>query len=228
MPIDVADVTSALQQLEERLEDGTQPLAAFDIEVKGEIGLEWGLNARAEGGYVRGQWWEGFADQYTRKTDGVTVPAWGGVPKVKLGYRVIGRRLSLGTMSDRGRGRATYRGLRQTTPVLEVELKGYRRGTVQGRLRPSGGRVTPQSILMVDRGRLRNAVLTRQPWIRHLFGSTILRIGNELPSYATAQFIDNDRNPLRWVPDDEAKLRRHVDQFHERLTVEFNSRPGGV
>jgi hypothetical protein len=44
-----------------------------------------------KGGKHRGQRWEFFAPQYTRKTDGVTVPAWGGVKKVRGKGKVKGR-----------------------------------------------------------------------------------------------------------------------------------------
>ena len=40
------------------------------------------FRALRHGGTYRGVSWDYFAPQYTRKTDGVTVPAWGGVPKV--------------------------------------------------------------------------------------------------------------------------------------------------
>lgn len=54
-----------------------------------------------KGGTHRGVTWPKFADQYTRKTDGVTVPAWGGVPKVRGGGTVKGR---LRASSGKGRG----------------------------------------------------------------------------------------------------------------------------
>lgn len=226
--VDATDVLEALDTFEERVQDGTLPLSQFDIEVKSEIGLDWTLNAKATGGTVRGEQWDGFSDQYTRKTDGVTVPAWGGVPKVKLKYTSIGRRLSFDTYGNRGGlrgGRHTFRGLRRTTPVLQIELDGYSRGQVQGKKRPSGQRVTESSRLNEDTGRLRNAILTRTPWIRVLFGSTFLRIGNELPIYAYHVLEELDRNPLHWIPDDEDKLRRHVEGWVSAMTVEFNERP---
>lgn len=43
------------------------------------------------GGRFRGVRWRGYADQYTRKTDGVTVPAHGGVPKLRGRGLVKGR-----------------------------------------------------------------------------------------------------------------------------------------
>lgn len=43
------------------------------------------------GGTYRGVMWRYFAPQYTRKTDGVTVPAWGGVPRLYGSGTVLGR-----------------------------------------------------------------------------------------------------------------------------------------
>jgi len=44
-----------------------------------------------QGGKHRGVTWKYFAPQYTRKTDGITVPAWGGVPRLYGKGRVLGR-----------------------------------------------------------------------------------------------------------------------------------------
>jgi hypothetical protein len=46
----------------------------------------------SQGGLSRGVTWLYFADQYTRKTDGVTVPAWGGVPRLDGKGNVLGRK----------------------------------------------------------------------------------------------------------------------------------------
>jgi len=48
------------------------------------------------GGTYRGVSWDYFAPQYTRKTDGVTVPAWGGVSKVHGSGNVKGRKRASG------------------------------------------------------------------------------------------------------------------------------------
>lgn len=56
----------------------------------------------SQGGSHRGITWDYFADQYTRKTDGAVVPAWGGVQKLRGDGVVLGRlrpsgqRVSLG------------------------------------------------------------------------------------------------------------------------------------
>ena len=49
------------------------------------------------GGTFRGERWDWFADQYTRKTDGVTVPAQGGVPRLDGRGNVLGRLRPSGT-----------------------------------------------------------------------------------------------------------------------------------
>ena len=54
------------------------------------------------GGRFRGVLWKYFAPQYTRKTDGVTVPAWGGVPKVRGSGLVKGRKRPSGARVRQG------------------------------------------------------------------------------------------------------------------------------
>ncbi len=98
----------------------------------------------AHGGTFRGVTWAGFADQYTRKTDGVPVPAWGGVRRIRAGMSTRsakGRRLRTGVAQDIRTRR--FVGGKATT------------GPVRGKLRPSGKRITPNSHLMVDTGRMR-------------------------------------------------------------------------
>ena len=72
-----------------------------------------GLTFRSlkRGGTYRGVTWKPYADQYTRKTDGVTVPAWGkvrkvhGVGLVKGRLRPSGKRVTASSnlMRDTGR-----------------------------------------------------------------------------------------------------------------------------
>jgi len=54
-----------------------------------------------KGGTNRGVTWKPFAPQYTRKADGVTVPAWGGVNKVRGRGKVKGRKRPSGTRITR-------------------------------------------------------------------------------------------------------------------------------
>lgn len=88
-----------------------------------------------KGGKHRGVAWAGFAPQYTRK-DGTVIPAWGGVKRVAKGRVHIGNRLN-------ERRTAFFRVHNRIT------------GKVQGRLRPSGTRITKGSRLMQDTNTLR-------------------------------------------------------------------------
>lgn len=92
------------------------------------------------GGSYRGVRWRYFAPQYTRKTDGVTVPAWGGVRKL------------------------------------------YGRGTVLGRLRPSGARVAKGDAIMQDTGTMRSRAALVTKMDRYF-----ARLGPQGVNYATAQ-----------------------------------------
>ena len=66
----------------------------------------------AHGGTYRGVRWKWFAPQYTRKTDGVTVPAEGGVPKLR------GRGLVKGKMRPSGKRVTRNSNLMQDTGAM--------------------------------------------------------------------------------------------------------------
>lgn len=102
-----------------------------------------------KGGDFRGVHWNGFASQYTRKTDGVTVPAKGGVKRLRKGF----------SARTRKSGRIFYSGVSQNIATGQFEGKQATGGTVRGRLRNSGKRVTASSKLMQDTGQLRAAAL---------------------------------------------------------------------
>jgi hypothetical protein len=73
--------------------ESKKALQEFQQYMRGEVDSMFDALSNAGGsGRHRGVSWPGFADQYTRKTDGVTVPAWGGVPKVRGKGKVKGRR----------------------------------------------------------------------------------------------------------------------------------------
>lgn len=54
------------------------------------------------GGTYRGEYWRYFAIQYIRKTDGMVVPAWGGVPKIRGKGLVKGRKRHSGARIQEG------------------------------------------------------------------------------------------------------------------------------
>lgn len=103
------------------------------------------FQALRRGGDYRGVHWRYFAPQYTRKTDGVTVPAWGGVPKLRGQGLVLGRKRPSGarvkqgdavvqdTMTLRGRA-ALVMGL--TRNRLTLGPQGVRYAAAQQAKRP--------------------------------------------------------------------------------------------
>jgi len=148
-----------------------------------------------QGGTFRGVTWPWFADQYTRKTDGVTVPAQGGVKRIRAGRSI------------RKRGGGYYKGAAQD--IFTRETSGARstgrEGTVRGRLRPSGKRVTGRSNLLRDRGILANAAAS----VRRIIGA-VLEMVTPM-SYAARQqqmrpfsfFTQEDaRTYLRWLVEE--------------------------
>lgn len=84
------------------------------------------------------------------------------------------------------------------------------RGKVKGRKRPSGQRVTPSSVIGVDRtsGGLRNAIVKSPPVIVRELRRTTLFIGANLPSYGERILGYDNRNILRWTRGDLVKYRR--------------------
>ena len=65
-------------------------LKKFHIYILGRTGMM--FRRLAHGGSFRGVTWKGYKPQYVRKTDGVTVPAHGGVAKLRGEGTVLGRR----------------------------------------------------------------------------------------------------------------------------------------
>lgn len=72
------------------LKDARPVLRKFHVHMLMRTGQT--FRALRRGGTYRGVTWDQWADQYTRKTDGVTVPAWGGVAKVRGKGTVQGRK----------------------------------------------------------------------------------------------------------------------------------------
>lgn len=116
------------------------------------------------GGTYRGVTWKPFAPQYTRK-DGTVVPAWGGVARVRAGFRK-------GATGDASRPGKRSTGVRMSRVS----------GKVAGRLRPSGQRVTKSSALMQDTMTLR----TRAALVVHR-DRFVLQLGPQGARYARRQ-----------------------------------------
>jgi hypothetical protein len=128
------------KQLEAGLEDFAKVLETFGRTAPTNPMVKWraGYNVRqlrawqsrpsvGRSGTVRGNPWHRLKPQYKRKTDGVTVPVWGGVPRLRTG--TVTR---AGVASERfgeGAGRA----------VVKVGQK-TRTGPVLGKLKRTGRR----------------------------------------------------------------------------------------
>lgn len=77
------------------------------------------------GGTFRGQTWRYFAPQYTRKTDGITVPVWGGVKKVRGGGLVKGRKRPSGQRIRQGDALIQDTGTLRSRAALVVRMEKY-------------------------------------------------------------------------------------------------------
>lgn len=114
--------------------------------------------------------WAPFAIQYTRKTDGAVIPAWGGVPKL------------------------------------------YSRGSVKGRKRPSGQRVTESSKIELDTGTLRASNEIKTISQNSLdYGSTLSYAGTQQALRAFLFFTEEDRRKINsicnnWIHDSILKV----------------------
>jgi hypothetical protein len=102
-----------LDQLTKDLINNRKVLERFRRWWVGKVHAAW-VAVKAPGGIFRGVKWEGMKPQYTRKTDGVTVPAWGGVPRVAKGY---GLKRKGGNV--KGRLRPSGQRVKQTSVMMQ-------------------------------------------------------------------------------------------------------------
>lgn len=109
------------------------------------------LGKRGNNTPFRGVRWEWFADQYTRKTDGVTVPAHGGKPRLRKGR------------SHRKKSGGYRKGVSQEIGSRKFLGVGKTGGKlVWGRLRSSKKRITASSRVLDDRGILKQAAMSQR------------------------------------------------------------------
>ena len=80
------------------------------------------FQALRHGGSHRGVTWKYFSPQYTRKTDGVQVPAWGGVPKVSGKGVVKGRKRPSGARVSSGDSIVQASGVLRSRAALTVKM----------------------------------------------------------------------------------------------------------
>ena len=179
--------------------DASKPFRAFFSWWARLRGEAWSA-VKASGGTFMGRRWPAMKAQYTRRTDGVTVPAWGGVPRIRAG--------------SRKRTIAPKRGIGWGESMTSV------RGVVSGRLRPSGRRVKQTSIMMQDTGSMRNAILAAPVHVgrdRLVIGPRRGGIGSE---YAAHQ--DEMRPVVFWAGGDEPQCHRMIDAYADGLIAGFN------
>jgi len=127
------------------IQDASRPLRQWAVEYGRKVAEAWGritYGALYSGSVTfRGEvTWGSVGPQYVRKTDGVAVPPWGGVPRIR------GEVLHVASVIATGKkiyGRAE---------------KAY--GNVKGKLRPSGKRVTSSSVFGADTNAMRRQFTT--------------------------------------------------------------------
>jgi hypothetical protein len=163
------------------------------------------FSALGQGGTHRGVTWAYFKTPvYVRKTDGVAVPPWGGVPRLarRREYRgTAGFRASkLGSFSNRARGSGSS---------IRREVRStLGEATVRGRLRGSGKRLAEGDQILRDTARLVQSVSQAigRDGIRDI-GPVEMRFGTAVP-YAEAQ--NRTRPFLFFTDDDRATAERMI------------------
>ena len=155
------------------------------------------FSALGQGGTHRGVTWAYFKTPvYVRKTDGVAVPPWGGVPRLarRREYRgTTGFRASeLGSFSNRNRGSGSS--IRREVRSTLGEK------TVRGRLRASGKRLKEGDQILRDTGSMLQSVSNAigRGGIRDI-GPVEMRFGTMVP-YAEVQ---NRTRPFLFFTDDD-------------------------
>lgn len=200
LTVEDAGLRRDLERFADLAADGHKPLLAFYSTWKAVVGRAWG-QIKAKGGNFRGESWPGLADQYTR-ADGTEVPAWGGVPRAGRGFK----KRSRGPERNKSTG----------------ERMGRVSGMVSGRRRPSGRRVTEQSVINQDTGALKSAILTNRPDVT----ASRLRIGvgefGTARDYAGHVMFDLGRNPLQFFPEDQTSFQQIARAYLEELVRRFN------
>jgi len=174
LEIQTASTDKMLLRLEERIRNPRPVLVQLHTYMMRRTDLT--FRKLRHGGTFRGVTWDRYADQYTRKGgrdgrgDKSTIPAWGGIPKVRGG------------------------------------------GMVKGRLRPSGRRITKQSNLLRDTGRLATAAGMSR---RFTHGGRTLRMTTRSVKYGPEQ---QEQRPFLFfkLPRDLQVARRIAKDHLER------------
>lgn len=188
-----------LRNFTHEVTDGRKPFRAFYSGWGTRRRLIWN-QIKVTGGNFLGVNWPGMKPQYTRKLDGETVPAWGGVPRMQAMF--VKSRMSIGKgWTSKGVKRKTFG------------------GNVQGKKRPSGTRVKASSIMMRDTGHMANAVLGSP----ELVEARRMVVSTKAIDYAEEQ--DKVRHFMDWeLPHDEVLLTRAFQAHHDAEVQKFNDK----
>jgi|TARA_R110000824_G_scaffold190214_2_gene371644 hypothetical protein len=122
--IDTAEVKKLFNDAEEAFSDARPIFRRFSVYMR-QVTDNTFKHLR-KGGSYRGVDWDYFAPQYTRKSDGVTVPAWGGVPKVRGRGLVKGRKRPSGMRVQSGDSVVQDLGTLRARAALVTALKKNR------------------------------------------------------------------------------------------------------
>lgn len=196
--MDTRTIDRALDQLGVDLSDGRVPLRRFYQWFRATCLKAW--TARAEGGDFRGRRWRALAPQYRRKTDNVTVPAWGGVPRIREGFKKAAKWTE--TLVN-GKAKKIRRNVSTGERMQKVS------GTVSGRLRKSGNRVKTTSIILRDTGELARWLFP--PTVPPVLTPALMQIGGEVPDWRAEQL---ERWPvLFFLPSDQERFQQFGDEY---------------
>jgi hypothetical protein len=182
-----------------RVKAGKRILSKFQLWYANEVKRAWDA-VKVTGGMFRGVMWPALKEQYKRETDGVTVPAWGGVPKVKF---------KMGSFTSITWKKSGQIGKRKKL-VGDV-------ANVQAKLRHGNVRVKQSDVMMVDTKNMR----------ADFFFKPKFNDGNKLiltndPGNFTYAEVQNDRRRFAfWIPSDETMFRAFaVDGLNQQLREE--------
>jgi hypothetical protein len=150
------------------------------------------IGVGSSGGSMRGVTWRPFKYQYIRRTDGALVPAWGGVIKLHR-WQTVAKVGSSGSV--------TFSARKMTR----------KEGTILGKKRPSGKRVTPSSWLMRDTGHMFRGMVSSPLALT----ATHLRVGPKV-NYANYQ---NAMRPFAFIypPTDEPALQMTFQSWLDEM-----------
>jgi hypothetical protein len=193
---------------------GKKTIDRFHLKLWNEVRTAWNA-VRVTGGMFRGVAWPKLQDQYTRKLDGVTVPAWGGVPRMQAQF--IGSRKKIGLGWHQTSTAVTWKDGKPIRGRRIMEQNENFGGMVKGKLRHGDVRVKQTDIMMLDTKNMRD----------DFFFNAKVRDDNKLqlePSEETLIYAErqNKMRPFMFFTDKDALTFRSIAEvaINEQLKAE--------